>query len=191
MRTLFLMALVLCACAPDLRTDHPFDGQTTDGPLVVAEAIDGGAILRVDATNKLSQVYVDLDEGREMKPDEAFSTNGWELSFKRYEVGINSGASNPDGQVVGQVELNEDWGAFTAAPASGYAVDPADHLFNGPEGGWYYYDLGVHRLVTRPELFYVVKTSDGAYMKVRMLDYYDATGTPAVLSLEYARLTPP
>ena len=34
----------------------------------------GGKLLLIDATNKLSQVYVDLDEGREMKPSEAFET---------------------------------------------------------------------------------------------------------------------
>ena len=191
MRALLVFTVACCACAPDLRTDHPFDGQTTDGPLVVAEATDGGTILHVDATNKLSQVYVDLDEGRELKPEEAFATNGWELAFKRYEVGVNSGASNPDGVVTGRVLVNQDWAALTVAPADGYVVDPPEHLFNGPEGGWYYYDLGVHRLVTKPELSYVVKTGAGAYFKVRMLDYYDATGTPAALSLEYAALSPP
>ena len=51
----------------------------------------------VDASNKGSQVYMDLDEGKEMKAEEAFSTNGWDLAFKRFEVSMNGGASNPTG----------------------------------------------------------------------------------------------
>jgi hypothetical protein len=192
MRSGLFLSLLLLACAPDLRTDHPFDGQTTDGPLVKAEDVEGGGKkLLIDATNKMSQVYVDLDEGREMKPDEAFETNGWDLAFKRFDVYANSGASDPEGNVEVAVLKDVDWATLTQAPASGFSVDTPDRLFNSVEGGWYYYDLGVHRLVTRTELTYVVKASSGAYFKFRMLDYYDTSGTPASISAEYAPLAAP
>lgn len=189
---LLLTAILGAACANDLRVDHPFDGETSTGPLVTAEDLaDGGKRLHIDATNKMSQVYVDLDEGRELKPEEAFRTNGWDLAFKRFEVFVNSGASGPTGTVEVAVLKGANYEGLTQAPASGFTVDTPDRIFNTVEGGWYFYDLGVHRLITRTELTYVLRTSAGAYLKLKMLSYYDASGTPASLSLEYAPITAP
>lgn len=189
---LFLSLVTFLGCAPDLRDDFPFDGQVTDGPLVTATELEGGGKrLQVDATNKMSQVYVDLDEGREMKADEAFSTNGWDLAFSRFNIGANSGASSPTGTVEVAVLKDVPWDSITQAPASGFSIDTPDKLMNTVEGGWYYYDLGVHKLITRSELVYVIKTSAGVYVKLRMLDYYDGNGTPASLSLEYAPVAAP
>lgn len=191
MRALTLCVL-LCGCAPDLRVDHPFDGQTTDGPLVKAEDLGGGVTrLLIDATNKSSQVFVDLEEARELKPDEAFETNAWDLAFRRFDIAANSGASSPTGVVEVAVLKDVDFDALTQAPAEGFSVDTPDRIFNTTFEGWYFYDLGVHRLVTRDELTYVVKTSAGAYKKLKMLSYYDESGTPASISLKYAAVAAP
>lgn len=186
-----LIALSLCACANDLRVDYPFDGETTTGPLVSAEHDGDTTRLAIDATNKASQVYVDLDEAREMKPDEAFSTNEWDLAFKRFDIFMNSGASGPTGNVEGLVLDGVDWDSLTAAPADGYSADTAERIFNTVYEGWYRYDIGVHKLFVRENLIYVVRTTKGAYLKLRLLSYYDAAGTPAVISVEYAPLTAP
>ena len=189
---LFLSVGFFLGCAPDLRTDHPFDGETTTGPLVTATDVEGGGKqLLIDATNKMSQVYVDLDEGREMKPDEAFAGNGWDIALKRFDIYVDSGASGPSGIVEVQVIKDGDYATFTQAPASGFKQDTPDRVFNTEYGGWYFYDLGVHRLVTRTELFYLLHTSAGAYLKLRMLSYYDQNGTPASISLEYAPIAAP
>jgi hypothetical protein len=188
---IFTSVLLLTACANDLRVDYPFDGETTTGPLVIAMPTDsGGTQLQIDATNKLSQVYVDLDEGRELKPEEAFSTNGWDLAFKRFDIFVNSGASGT-GSVEIAVLKGVDYASLTQAPSSGFTADTGDRVFNTAEGGWYFYDLGVHKLITRTELVYVIRTSAGAYMKLRMINYYDAAGTPASISLEYAPIAAP
>jgi hypothetical protein len=189
---ILLSAFVFSACANDLRVDYPFDGETTTGPLVVATVLDtGGTSMLIDATNKMSQVYVDLDEAREMKPDEAFASNGWDLALKRFDIFVNSGASGPTGTVEIAVLKDVDYASLTQAPASGFTADTGDRVFNTTEGGWYFYDLGVHRLITRTELVYVIHTSAGAYMKLRMINYYDANGTPASISLEYAPIAAP
>lgn len=186
-----LTLLTLSACANDLRVDHPFDGETTTGPLVSAE--QDGAITRlsIDATNKLSQVYVDLDTASELKPTEAFETNEWDLALKRFDVFLNSGASGPTGNVEALVLDGADWDSLTQAPADGFSVDTPDRIFNTVHEGWYRYDLGVHRLFARENLSYVVRTTKGTYVKLRMLSYYDAAGTPAVVSLEYAPISAP
>ena len=193
MRALTLLTLLIVGCANDLRVDHPFETDTP-GELVTVEVLEGGLKrLHVNATSKTSQVFVDLDEGREMKLDEAFSTNGWELSFKRDKIFVDSGASAQAGNVELAVITDVGFDALTKAPAFGFEKDNANGLFNpvGLEGGWYRYDLSVHRLLARPENVYVLHTSAGAYMKLRLLEYYDEHGTPAVITLEYAPLAAP
>jgi hypothetical protein len=194
MRRFSLVGLVaLCsACAPDLRTDHPFDGEQSTDELVTAEALGGGVTkLTVTATSKTSKVYVDLDELREMKTGEAFETNGWDLALKRFEIFTNGGSSNPAGVVRVAVLVDRDFDALTRAPADGYLQDGAEAVFNSVEGGWYYYDLSVHRLITKGELTYVVQTSSGVYKKLKMLSYYDAAGTPAMVSMKVAEVAAP
>ena len=143
--------------------------------------------MTLDATNKSSQVFVDLDQGREMKADEAFSTNEWDLSFKRYDISMNGGAGNPTGSVKALVLDGQDFDALTSAPADGYTQDGSSPVL----GGWWEYDLLAHRVVTRPNLMYVLVSSEGAFFKLKMLDYYDSSGTPAAISLKYALLRVP
>jgi hypothetical protein len=191
-RTLLLLGLGMAGCAPDLREDYPFDGQATSGQLVtVTPREDGSNHALIDATNKSAMVYFDIDEGREMKTDEALETNGWDLAFQRYTVTMNGGGGNPTGQVRVAVLEGQGWDALTTAPAEGYQQDASEPVFNGVQGGWYTYDLVKHRLVTRDELLYVVQSSAGHYFKLQMLSYYDDTGTPARLSLRYQRLQAP
>ncbi len=193
MRTLLLVVtVVVCGCANSLKDDHPFDGQVSTGPLVSTEVLSGTVkVMNIDATNKNSQVFVDLDEGREMKADEAFMTNGWDLSFRRFTVSLNGGGSNPTGSVRAAVLKGQDFDALAQAPSAGYQQDTADTVFNTVDGGWYYYDLGTHRLTTVEELVYVVQSGAGAYFKIKMISYYDMTGTPAAISLKYAPIAAP
>ena len=193
MRAISFLTLLIVGCANDLRVDHPFETDTP-GELVTVEVLEAGLKrLHINATSKTSQVFVDLDEGREMKLEEAFSTNGWELSFKRDKIFVDSGASAQAGTVEVAVVTNVGFDVLTQAPASGFEKDSANGIFNpvGLEGGWYLYDLSVHRLVARPENVYVLHTSAGAYMKLRMLEYYDEHGTPAAITLEYAPVSAP
>ena len=190
--SLFLLALLTGACAPDLREDYPFDGRTNAGPLVeVTPQEDGSALAVIDATNKSGTVYFDLDEGRELKTDEALDTNAWDLAFQRFTVTMNGGGGNPSGQVRVAVLGDMSWDALATAPVGGYQQDASQTVFNGVAGGWYSYDLGEHRLLPREALLYVVHSSTGRYFKLQMLSYYDSAGTPARLSLRYQPVAPP
>lgn len=186
-----LVAAPALACAPDLRDDHPFDGQVNSGPLVSVEAQGDGVLLAtVDASNKGSQVFMDLDSGTEMKAEEAFSTNGWDLAFKRFEISMNGGAGNPTG-IVRVAVVGDAFESLTRAPADGYLQDGADAVFASVEGGWYLYDLGAHKLVAREGLVYVVQTSQKASLKLQMRGYYGDDGTPAIIRFLYAPLLAP
>jgi hypothetical protein len=191
-RGLLSFAALLAACAPDLRVDHPFDGETNDGPRVSVAALDDeNWSFSIDATDKNSQILVDLDERVELKAEEAFSTNAWDLSFRRFEISTNGGAGNPQGNVRVAVLSGQSYESVTQAPAEGFLQDGQERVFNAESGGWFVYDLSVHRLVPRDELIYVVETSAGAFFKLKMLGYYDDRGTPAFLSLKGAFVPSP
>lgn len=188
-----LLGLVLAACAPDLREDYPFDGQGGGtGPLVeVTPQEDGSSLALIDATSKSTQVYFDIDTGRELKTDEALDTNAWDLSFQRFTVTMNGGGGNPAGSVRVAVLQNRAWDSLTVAPGGDYPQDTSETVFNGTAGGWYVYDLSKHRLQPREELLYVVRSSQGQYFKLKMVSYYDAAGTPARPSFRYQRVAAP
>ncbi|MET0405197.1 MAG: HmuY family protein [Cystobacter sp.] len=189
---LAVAGLSLTACAPDLREDYPFDGESSSGPLVeVTPEEEGSHLARIDATNKSAQVYFDIDEGREMKTDEALDTNQWDLSFQRFTITMNGGGGNPAGSVRVAVLRGQDWDSLTVAPAEGYQQDAAETVFNGAQGGWYAYDLVKHRLQPREELLYVVRSSLGRYYKLRMRAYYDDAGTPARPAFRYQQVQAP
>lgn len=184
-RLLLVVACVVVAgCAPDLRDDHPFDGTLPAGNYLENEAQpDGTTLSTIDATNKESFVYVDLDSASVVGVGE-----GWDLSFQRFKISSNGGSSGL-GMVRVAVVKDGDFAAMKEPPADGYQQDGNDTVFNGVEGGWYVYDLGKHKLITREDLFYVVQT-DAAFYKLKMKSYYDAAGTAARMQFWWAKLQP-
>lgn len=182
MKRLLLLGFVVTACAPDLRDDHPFDGALPAGNYLENEAQgDGTTLSTIDATNKESFVYVDLDTASVVGVGD-----GWDLSFQRFKISANGGSSGL-GTVRVAVVKDGDFAAMKEPPTDGFAQDGSDTVFNAVEGGWYVYDLGKHRLVTREDLFYVVET-DAAFYKLKMKSYYDPAGTAARMQFWWAKL---
>ena len=108
MRTSLILLICFAACAPDLRIDHPFDGTgkcidpvskaEVDCALIplVSVSLDGAVRnMIVDATNKESKVYVDLDSGREMKTDEAFARAAHVTKISLHNQRLNAMALEP------------------------------------------------------------------------------------------------
>jgi hypothetical protein len=195
MRASLLIALTLTSCAPSLLDDYPFDGETNTGPLVkVTTDADGLMHAVIDATNKGSQVYFDIDNSTEpeLKAAEAFATNAWDLSFQRFVISMNGGAGNPQGVVKVAVLKDVPFDTLTQAPETGWVQDGSgDPVFNSVEGGWYYYDLSKHRLTAITTLVYVIRSTEAKFYKLRMDRYYDDSGTPAMLSFTYAAVAAP
>lgn len=193
MRRLALASLVLIGCAPDLRKTDCFDGICGELPTEPLFSFTrSGATVEaiVDATSKTVPTYIDLDEPKELKFDEAESTNAWDLSFQRDKVRSNGGGTNPQGMVEVAVLKGQDFGSLSRAPLDGFQKDGAEPVFNTAEGGWYYYDIGVHRLTTQPNV-YVVKTTKGDFFKVKLGSYYDVNGTAARIAVTFEKIAPP
>lgn len=187
-------------CAPDLRSEFPFDGELPDGVYLTHEdREDGTTLTRVDASERESWVYFDMDERKQLTAEEAIAPGAsWDVAFQRFKVISNSGVSG-SGSVEVAVLEGESLDALTVAPATGYLVDApdanddADQDIDSPflvQGAWYAYDLIKHRLVARPML-YVVRSTAGRYWAMRFLGYYDQAGTAAHPSFEWKELPAP
>ena len=77
MMTRLLPLLVLAGCAPDLRKTDCFDGVCGELPTepLFSFTVQAGVVdSLVDATSKTLPTYIDLDEPKELKFDEAEST---------------------------------------------------------------------------------------------------------------------
>lgn len=175
--------VLLMACAPDLRDDYPFDGALTGDFLVNAPQSDGTTLSTIDATSKTGTIYLDLDTAAVVGVGEP-----WDLAFQRFKISANSGASG-QGSVGVAVVKGQDFASLKTPPADGYLQDGSETVFNGIEGGWYSYDLSVHKLVTRDDLFYVVRTEAG-FFKLKMKSYYDEAGTAARMQFWWAKVQP-
>ncbi|MDO9454328.1 MAG: HmuY family protein [Stagnimonas sp.] len=171
--------------------------------------------IAIDATDEDAWVHIDLTAAQQVVPSNPDNdANSWDIAFKRTDIKANSGASG-SGTVAIADGLRDSWETRTAAytDTAKYHVDAADALAFitypaaertgdtacggiNSDFGWYYYSGfcndgdGVHHISPR-EVVYVVKGRDGNYWKLRMLDYYDAAGSSAHPSVEFAPVTKP
>ena len=84
----------------------------------------------------------------------------------------NSGASGPGTASAQVVEgVFED---LLEAPVDGYTQDSAGGFAipTGSGNGWYNYNFGLNLITPVPGRILVVRTSDGLYAKIRILNYY-------------------
>lgn len=179
-------------------------------------ASGSGYTVAVDASDEEAWVHLDLTNHSQVAPSNPGNDPlGWDIALKRSDLKLNGGVSG-SGSVLLHDGLRDDWNARVQAPAvtdSSYHSDadgalafityPAaersgDAACGGINGdhGWYYYSgfcndgNGMHYISPR-EVVYVLRGRDGQYWKLRMLGYYDGSGSSAHPSLEYAPVAAP
>ena len=146
----------------------------------------------VDSTSETAWIYADLETGKAVD-----ATAAWDLRFQRFHISTNSGVSGSGGVQVAAVS-GTAFADVTATPADGYLADTDDQNGDGlPDyvfdqgDGWYDYDPATHVLTPKPTVW-VVKTDGGsgpsATLKLEIVKYYDAAGTPAWFTLHWAPL---
>jgi hypothetical protein len=137
------------------------------------------SLLKVDATSKEQWTLVDLSTGkthrvREPEEDtERLKNLSWDLGFQRTKIITNSGVTNPDGNVgvlnLGPVPFSE----VGDIPATGYVEDARSFgkLINKSIADWYNYRTRTHNIESKKNV-YIVRTTSGRFMKMRILNYY-------------------
>lgn len=169
------------------------------GDLVSHEDRGGGVtVTTVDANDADAWVYLDLAGRAQVRPADPARDATWALALQRFRIATNGGISGSGGVAVAILD-DADFDAITEAPADGFGEDAAD----GPDedadddlrflvdGGWYAYDLVNHTLAARPDRVYVLRDRAGDYFKIRVVDYYDAAGSPGVVTFFWAPIAPP
>lgn len=197
MRTLLaLLALgILAGCEPKLPTqpeaDAGLDAGVDAGPAkFTTTTMNGVNVSVIDAIQGDQFTAVDLDTATQV----TFEPPAWDLAFQRFQVRARGGASGDGGVEVAPI-LDAGFDQVTQAPATGFLVDQPD----GPDSNsdvdtvfstvvpWYLYDPSNHTLSPGTNV-YVVKSDRGAFFKVQIEKYYDGAGTPAVLTVRWAKL---
>lgn len=102
----------------------------------------------------------------------------WDIAFRRAKIITNGGASGEKGEAAVAAIPKADFRSVTAAPEKGYfqdtkAENPLDTL-NPALDKWYQYDFWTHQL-TPHNVIYIIKTADGRYAKLQLLNYYCGT----------------
>lgn len=100
----------------------------------------------------------------------------WDLAFHRAKMISNGGVTNPSGKGAVAVVETASFESLTSVPEAGlFHADRIDGNPSEPKNPtldkWYKYDFWTHRLKPKEQVF-VIRTADGHYAKLRILDYY-------------------
>ena len=179
-------------------------GVSTAPPAELPPAQVAAGVVRVtvNASSNDVWVYLDLDTGAVVEATDST----WDLAFQRFKVLSNGGVSGSGGVEVLPVS-GADFAALAQAPAGDYLEDrtitledlegeaaqfsagDVESAFLGATA-WYDYNASTHVLSPAP-FVYVVRSTEGAYFKVRFDDYYNAAGSPANITLAFGPIDPP
>lgn len=151
----------------------------------------------VDSTSKTEWVFLDLDASLAWSaPYSSQLTNpDWDIAMQRFKFKLNGGANGSadvSGLWVDGAAAFEDMSAVppgefkSDAPASGTNPGQEGLLF----GDWYDYNRQTHQLTPKARA-YVVKSSRGAYFKIKILGYYGADGAAGHLKFLWSKLPQP
>jgi hypothetical protein len=174
---------------PQESPDSPTLQDATEARLRVTHAAagDGSYTAQIDATSRTEWVGLDLDAHSEA---DAAQPGTWDLAFQRFHIRAQGEVATLAGSTFAAVSTAPASGFETDQPDGADANSDADTVLETAQGGWYGYDPATHQLSAKP-LVYVVKSDGGRFFKVELTGYYDAAGTPAVISLRYAELAAP
>jgi hypothetical protein len=158
---------------------------------------DGVVLSRVNASDAMSWVYVQLRSGQEVQPQDPQRSTDWDLALQRYHVKVNGGISGSAGAEVALIS-DAAFAAIGAAPAAGYVTDQADSADEDSDpdyafaqrGTWYSYNVMTHVLTAKPQV-YVLRAASGTYYKLQFTGYYDAAGSSGYPTLRWQAIQAP
>jgi hypothetical protein len=173
--TAFLL-LVASLVMGSLRTPElPPYTPTAAAPITVGDSLVGPADYTVDASS--NDRWVKFDFSRNSVVDSAATE--WDLGFHRNHVIAGPGAAIRDLGVVA-------FDSVVEAPVEGYRPNSAAQWESNPAvGKWYNYSFISH-LLTSARHVYTVRTGDGRYAKVELLNYYCKGVGTACITFRYA-----
>ena len=153
--------------------DLPPYTPTAPSPAAVGDSLVGPATYTVDASG--NDRWQHFDFGR----NSIVTSGGWDVGFHRNHVTAGPGSAIAD---LGAVPFD----SVAEAPVDGYRPNGAATWESNPAvGKWYDYSFISHLLTSRGHV-YVVRTGDGRYAKLELLNYYCMGVGTACLTFRYA-----
>jgi len=184
---LAIAALIFNACKDDnanvITTNPDAFGVSVSGKIVTVKNLAADTIIGMGAQGPYGAgKYTFFSLGTNAKIASTDSaTSNWDLAFAGTTIRINNGTSGPGNG--GAFVYTGTFDALTAVPAdSTFRTDNAPTSYaitKGSGKGWYNYD-GPNNIVTAiPGRVLVIKTANGKYAKVEILNYYKGNTTPS------------
>lgn len=131
-------------------------------------------------------VFFDFSEGKS-KYDVKWSSLDWDIAFQRVNVLTNSGKTNSAGKVgvidMGHIDIN----SVVIAPEDSYYIQDTRSwgvVKNTAITRWYEYSTRTHHVTSKGNV-YVIRTADGYFAKMKILDFYCNDGSSGCITIEY------
>ncbi len=183
-------------CVVETARDGGTDGGAPPSAFTSEATPDGTTVTVADARSSLRWVSFDLDSGAEAET----TGEAWDLGFRRFVVRVNGGASGSGGVRVAPIESGDFYGIDTVPSDAQWITDAPDSPEDEDEdpetaitdlARWFDYDPATHGVSPKPDLFYLVQSTEGMIYKFRMLGFYDEHGTSGFVRFEWALLDTP
>ncbi len=177
----------------DLTGDTDPANDTIAKELTVSTIIS--ATYMIDASSYEDWAYFSFSKGDSVSISDPKNSLDWDLGFQRLKIRTNSGTSGPGSGGAKNMGVI-DFDALTEASPEGYVVDTMvvympgspheDTVSMNPEmKDWFDMSGGMPPTVTSKKEVYVIKTADGRYAKLQILDYYDKEGHSGFITFRY------
>ena len=116
-------------------------------------------------------------------PNSQETSSNWDLAFTATTIKINNGTSGPG--IGGAFVYSGSYDAVKSVPQNAvFKTDKFPYLaiYNAPGMGWYKYDYASDLITPIPGKTILIRTANGKYAKLEILNYYKGGKTPAVNS---------
>lgn len=186
-----LVLAALLGCTGDIgENTKTSEGDSTNA---CVSGVDGVITTTLDATSEEEWVYFDFESCGVATVIDPQADVGWDLAVRRFNPKLNGGVSGSGGVEVTAID-GADFDALSEAPKTVYASDAEDDDEDGVPDyaleSWFDYDMADHTL-SPADLVYVLRTAEGAYIKLQFDGYYDAAGTAGFVQFSWDFIDPP
>lgn len=171
------------------------DPNSFDAKTVVTKQDGASFITEVNASSTRRRIYVDLNQDGIAAPE----SGNWDLHFKRFVIGTNSGTSGSGSGgscSTGSVNFAAITNATTCInqidsiqTQNGEGFGDVNDSASPPMFLWYDYDIDNHS-ITAKNTVYIIQSYNGYNrFKIQMLDYYSQSGgAPGYPRFRWAKL---
>ncbi len=173
---------------PVVNADPRAFGVSVNGSIVTVKNLPADTIVGIGAMGPYGvgkYTFFSLGANGLVASTDSASSN-WDMAFAGTTVRVNCGTSGPGNG--GAFVFNGTFEGLASVPSdSTFKTDNAPAAYAIPKGsgkGWYTYD-GPNNLVTAtPGKVLVIRTANGKYAKVEILNYYRGGVTPSTTATD-------